>query len=335
MRGLEIHSATAYSWQGRRSPALPRNVAAALTTKSAKAFLLAGVQATLYNEFYVRGGAFPGGRNGSSFDGVGRTPFVERLSAANAGSGVVESGWSVTHLEQGSVVLHRAGLDVWVHPDECITADGRPPRSGDAVGLRLPPEHLQVSPGYYLALAEADFPVSSTERIVRLYWNLLPAGAETFIRAATTILNAAGLAFRAKVLNNADRFHRCDAGVLYVPRSEYVRHRQLIADVHRQVAPRLRRRTPVFTKRLAPGVGLAEDDGTGRSFGMERCRLLAEAAVTAHERGKPSLRGKVEAGVARFDQAGVDIARPYLRPGSSEDYEPLLVLSGSVARVAR
>jgi hypothetical protein len=44
--------------------------------------------------------------------------------------------------------------------------------------------------------------------------------------------------------------------------------------------------TPVFTKFLAPGLGLAEDPGQGDSFGQHRCRLLADAMILAYEQGK-------------------------------------------------
>ena len=43
---------------------------------------------------------------------------------------------------------------------------------------------------------------------------------------------------------------------------------------------------PAFTLALRPGVGLAEDDGDGDSFGERRCALLAEAHRGRAERGR-------------------------------------------------
>ncbi len=321
LRALQIHNRTEFSWRGERSQHLSRNVSAAVTPETARVFLLSNIQETLYTDFYVRGGVRPGRDKASNADVLGRTAFVERLSAANTGQGYLVENWVVRRFEPDAVVVHRDGLDLWVEPEEVIPSNGDEVTTEGTVGLWFPKEHLTFSPGFYLALSDAAFPEPQTDKIVRLYWNLRKDGAEPFISATTTNLNRAGVAFKVKVLRSPGQFSRCDAGVLYLTRSDYFLHRHLVANIHTRVAPWLRRRTPVFTKPLAPGLALAEDTGTGRSFGMDRCRLIAEGAVRAHEHTTTSLRHRLSAVADCFIEAGLDIDRPYLAPGSTDDYE--------------
>jgi hypothetical protein len=321
LRVLEVHSPTEFSWRGERSQRLSRKVSAALAPETARAFLISNIQETLYADFYMRGGVRPGRDKTSNVDLPGRTEFVERLSAANTGRGYLVDKWVVRRYEPDAMVVHRNGLDLWVKPEECVPTNGHEDNTEETVALWFPKEHLTFSPGFYVALSDATSPERQTDKILRLYWNLREGGAEPFIRATTTILNQVGVDFKAKVLRNPGMFTRCDAGVLYLPRSDYFHHRQLIANIHTRIAPSLRRRLPVFTKPLAHGLALAEDTGTGRSFGMDRCRLIAKGAVRAHEHTARSLHDRVSAVADCFVEAGLDFDRPYLAPGSTDDYE--------------
>ena len=70
-----------------------------------------------------------------------------------------------------------------------------------------------------------------------------------------------------------------------------------------------------MTLPLAPGLAFAEDPGGGESFGAHRCLLLAEAAVTAAERGLGAPEDRLEVVRERFAEAGTTLDAPYL--GSS------------------
>jgi hypothetical protein len=77
---------------------------------------------------------------------------------------------------------------------------------------------------------------------------------------------------------------------------------------------------PLFSKYLLPGLGFAEDPGNGESFGMNRCRLLAEAVCRAHASGEPSALARMAAVREVFGENGLALAAPYLNPGSRDDY---------------
>jgi hypothetical protein len=87
------------------------------------------------------------------------------------------------------------------------------------------------------------------------------------------------------------------------------------------VRPSLKAETPLFSKPLAHGLGLAEDPKTGENFGTSRCRLLAEAVCKAHERGLDSAEARWNEVIAAFAAAGLSLDRPHLNPGSTDRYE--------------
>ncbi len=96
----------------------------------------------------------------------------------------------------------------------------------------------------------------------------------------------------------------------------------LLAEVYGEVRGDLKRPVPALTKRIAPGVGLAEDpEGGNDSFGMHRCRLLAEGLVRGWERGAESVEDRLAVVIETFEEAGIDPERPYLNPGSVDDYD--------------
>jgi hypothetical protein len=188
---------------------------------------------------------------------------------------------------------------------------------GALVSLRFPKSLPDISPGFYMAAGDTDMRSRET---VRLYWHVTPEGAVALIHRATSTLNAAGVPFRLKAVDDPVRYTRCDAAVLYIPADRYDAAAPLLSGVYAHVQGYMRSRVPAFTRALAPGLGLAEDPGDGDSFGLHRCRLLADALVTAHEHGAHSVEDRAAAVFERFAAEGLDPDRPYLNPGSPDRY---------------
>jgi len=110
---------------------------------------------------------------------------------------------------------------------------------------------------------------------------------------------------------------RRDAAVLYVERRCFDFVRGIVEEVLRDPAIELRPDTPLFARRMAPGVAYADDPGTGESFGGHRCRLLAEALVGAHDERRPFALAVRE----HFERCGVSPLRPHLHPGTAEPFD--------------
>lgn len=320
---VHIVSPVSFTWLGTPSPDLLPEVRRALTPAMARSCLHGLLRQQLYQDFYIRGGVTPAPRLGHEGGTSLATPFVEALSAANAGHGSWQGGWSLRGAGPAGATVSNGALTVAVQPDEYRPAGEGAPGPDDPVLLHFPKEARRISPGFYLA--EGDLVPPAAAAIVRLYWHLRPSGAAVLMHELTARLNAARLPFRCKVLSDPDAYQRCDAGVLYLGQRDFAVASAILAEVYPRVAPHLDAQTPVFTRCLAPGLGLAEDPGDGESFGLHRCAVLAEGLIRAHERAPRVARDRLATVEATFAEAGIDLARPYLCPGAGDSYHLRLV----------
>ncbi|WP_144186865.1 lanthionine synthetase LanC family protein [Elioraea rosea] len=312
---LRIRSATSFSWFGAPSPRLPRRIADSLDPRLAKTYLTGSIQARLYNQFYIRGRPVPATPHSDLHPDVGLTDFVRQLSAANRSRFSLDSGWSITRRGNGVCTVTKDALTLLVPTQAVEQAQGEE----GPVTVRVPKECFGFSPGFYVALGERELVRDGSVPLLRVYWNIAPDAAASLVTALTVALNEATLPFMLKVLNDARRFTRCDAAVLYVPTDKHDAMHEAVRPVHRALAGALGDAIPAFTLRLAPGLGLAEDPGTGESFGMHRCRLVAEALVAAHAARERSAAARLARVEAQFREAGLDLDRPHLRRADADD----------------
>jgi hypothetical protein len=212
-------------------------------------------------------------------------------------------------------------LRLWIRRED-IHADGNEvPSLAQRHAVRFPKELLKLSPGFYMALGNEGLAFESGRAIVRFYWNLRAEGAPLLVSSATRLLNDDHVPFRLKVVFDPLGYKRCDAGVLYIRRADYERTLPAVHQILAELAANLKPGTPVFTKGLAPGLGLAEEPAASEdSFGMDRCRLLAEATVRIHERAVAEAAARLAIVEEVFTESGLDLAAPYLNPGSPDEY---------------
>ena len=321
LAAVRIRQTGSFSWFGEPSPSLSATLRRAMNGPTMRDYLRHQLQVRLYSDFYCKGSASPGVAQRSASRRPPASPFIVGLSAANTGAGAKEGGWQVVDVARDVVAMERDGLriyaghrDVWAEPEEIISP-------GQIRAVRFPKELLKLSPGFYMALGDESLTFEPGRVLVRLYWNLRADDAPRLIGRATQLLNGDRIAFRLKVLNDPALYGRCDAGVLYVQRTDYERVLPAIRGILTEIGARLGSAAPVFTKVLAPGLGLAEQPlASEDSFGMHRCRLLAEAILRIHERTviEPSKRLAVVGEV--FTEEGLSLAAPYLNPGSLDGY---------------
>jgi hypothetical protein len=157
--------------------------------------------------------------------------------------------------------------------------------------------------------------------LIRFYWNVRADGADALFGALSERLERYQVPFRFECLRASDQLVRRDGAVLYVGR----RHFSIAADVAAQVQTRhraaLRDDACPLTKRVAPGLCLAEDPIGGGSFGMHRCRVVAEGLFNAYARGITEHARRLRTVIERFEARGLDPARPWLNPGSLDGLE--------------
>ena len=302
-RAVAIRGDTRYAWLGQASRPLPAPVRDELDAAERRRYLVACLREELYASFYCHGAPVPA-RWGEP-QAIAADPWLLRaLSDANGGNGGWEPGWRVARVEGDGAVVEAGRLRARVPVRECRGSLG----PGAAVSLAVPKELTALSPGFYTVVSDA---ATSPGAVVRAYWSVTRDSAPALVRALTSRLNREQIPFRLKVADHPSRLDRCDAAVLYLPHAAFEALRPTLEAVGRSLP--LRPRVPAFTLELAPGVGLAEDDGAGESFGVRRCALLADGIVGAHERGLGPA-ASVAAIAGRFAEDGVDLDAPYREP---------------------
>ncbi len=308
---VTIHGPTRYAWMGHTSRPLPGPIEAELNGPERRRYLVRCLREELYASFYCHGRPVQA-RWGEAGPATADPWLVEAMSQANAGRGSWEPGWTVERIEGDEAVVAGSRLRTRVRLADCRAASGAP-GLGDAVSVRLPKELPALSPGFYSVVSEAA-DTASPAGIVRVYWNVNRSGAAALVGALTTRLNSQGVPFRLKVADHAFRLDRCDAAVLYLRGDLFRAVDGMLRDAAAELTPHLRSSIPAFTLDLAPGVGLAEENGGGESFGERRCAVLADGIVRAHENGIVDAGERVEVVVARFAEDGVRMEAPYLEP---------------------
>jgi hypothetical protein len=304
LRAAAVASPTSISWFGRRTRAVPP-VRLGIPVSAYLAHELEGV---LYRGFYTQGAPVPLPAL-LPMPASSAPDFVEALSRANAGRGGWQSGWQVTRRDGPDLEVARNGLRVQVRATDCR------PANAATVSLRRPKEQRAASPGFYVALGDAVPAIADDDVEVRVYFHLIAAGAARFVATCTRMLNEAGVPFELKVVGNPAAYVRCDAAVLYLAAGDFGRAplQAIVATGKRY----LRATVPAFAKPLAAGVAVGEHRASlGGSFGMGRCRLVAEGIVDAYEHGGSGL----DAVARRFADVGLSLETPHLVPGSRDEY---------------
>jgi hypothetical protein len=315
-------SPSKYSWFGKPSPQLTAQFERALNAKAIQSWLLQTLQGQLYSDFYCQGTATPSVKEASAHAHQNVGEFIDELSSSNCGAGYLAEGWQIASRPNTELIARRNGLALCVQKVDCHSGNGDSLDPANRVSLRFPKELLGISPGFYMAVSDVEMPDFDATDVVRFYWNLRPEAAVPLMQELTSELNGARLPFRFKVVNDRGAFSRCDAAVLYAPKSDYAPVVQIVERIYPKICERMNERVPVFTKRLAPGLGFAEDPGTKHdSFGTHRCRLLAEGMFRAWQQDRKLLPDRLRIVEAHFAEHEISLETPFLNSRSADIYE--------------
>lgn len=320
---LRVMPPDRFSWFGERSNVTPQETRKAIDSATTRHYLVAGIRAFLYGRFYLPGHPVPLSEEGVSQTAAAGSPFIDALIQANAGNGCWQPGWSIVERANGGVWVERDGLTVFASQEGYRKSSGSPDTSRH-VCVRVPKGSTASSPGFYLTQSDAPSQLVPGDVLVRLYWHLIAGGAAPLMSFVTGTLNADQVPFQLKVLYDPRSYKRNDAGVLYIAKSDLLRVAPHLERIYGAIRSELMPGEPAFTKRLAPGLGLAEDPGDGESFGMHRCRILADAFVSAAEREITTRAAILELIEERFQDQRLDLDHPYLSPGSVDDYDDIV-----------
>ncbi|MBD2195616.1 MULTISPECIES: T3SS effector HopA1 family protein [Calothrix] len=256
--------------------------------------------------------------------------FYERLHNCNHGTGYFDPNWEVLRQEpDGSIAVIKGGLTLYIEPDCHLKPQSRKAKPGDVVAIWMPKNRIQN--GCYLAVSnfgqlKQDNPDADLGT-GRIYFNITPFGAIALMDSLTMELNEAGIPFSFQVPYNPSAYERYDSGILYFEPHNYSAIREVLQTVYTEHESHFNPEIPLFTKYLAPGLGLAEEPikkfAAQESFGMNRCQIVANGLLEAWQNGKNALDERMYAINRHFNRHLVDVQRPYLNPRSEDIYSPL------------
>jgi HopA1 effector protein family len=282
----------------------------------------AGLAGVLYAEWYLAGPPAPEVGSAGPL-GPGDLNLIDALRAAHADADRWLDGWVVAGVSnRGRTAVSRDGrdrvlarVDVLPRRRQCL-----PPRVGDEVQVTARRDTLDPAGAFWFSFGGSWDEAVIPPGLVRFYWNVAQAAAPELVRALSRGLNDRVDSYALKVAVSDRDVERPDRAVMYLLPSEVAGANSTIRRTHRALGPHLRPRSPRLTLRLAEGLAVAEDPDTGESFGEHRCRLMAEALTQIRRSGHSGDDGSVDAVLEHLREAGIDPARPHLRPGSTTEY---------------
>ncbi|MBH8555025.1 hypothetical protein I8751_22290 [Nostocaceae cyanobacterium CENA357] len=256
--------------------------------------------------------------------------FYKRLHESNFGEGYFDSGWSVIKEESdASLAVTKGGLRLHIQRNKHLQSTEVAVVVGDSVAIKMPKNRVQN--GFYMAVGNAGFSHIEDVKIqpvtVRIYINITPEGAVAVMGSLTQRLNELAIPFSFKVLYNPKEYQRYDSGVLYFDKRDYEVVRKVLKTVYQEHQLHFKSEIPLFTKQLAPGLGLAEEPdqkfAVQESFGMNRCQIVANGLLEAWYQGNESIEGRMQAIIEQFSALEIDLERVYLNANSEDIYKLL------------
>lgn len=246
--------------------------------------------------------------------------FVETISNANKGIGTWEPGWEIHKIldkESNRLIVKKNGLMIWVNSHQFIPNDLSGYDLGQKGYVSMVKEFRELLSGFYMA--NGNISLKENVSITRLYWNISSDGAIPIMETLTTELNDSHIPFQFKILSNSNYFTRADAAVLYFDKQNIKDMVLSLSKIYVKVKPFLKSATPLFAKKLASGLSLAEDPNNGESFGQNRSRILAEALYKIYDNRALSVTDQMLQINEHFDKNNIDVEKPYLKNNDSID----------------
>jgi len=314
---VEIESPDAFSFAGRRLVAPPEAVPTGSPVPPPHPAVQL-LQLQIYEHGYTR--PFTGAVEEEAAT-LPDPAYTEALAAANAGSDRLDYGWQVQEVDPwGRLTAAKNGSVCTVAPGQYLVHGLEAARPGMLVSILLVKGSAAMQPGFYHAFGAAPDPQEPLA-MVRFYLHVRAEGAPRLLAAVTHAFNRYQVPFFFKTLTMPPGYRRADASVLYLRKRFYPIAALLLTEILPALEADLEPAVPLFTKRLAPGLGLAEDPGNGDSFGLSRCRLTSEAIWSAHAAGRDTVGERLAEIERHFAAHGLSLDRPYLNPRSLDRYD--------------
>ncbi len=245
--------------------------------------------------------------------------FVQKLRKANVLKPYWSKQWKVIHVNSdGSVIVDKSELRKLAKSGEYLKEIPiKNLQQGDFVKLFIPTELMTKEDGFFHVYGK-EISDDFNEAMIRFYFNITPEGA---IKLVELLSNRLTIPFQFKCLKKSNSYTRADAGVLYFDKRYFFEIYPILQDIFTEINPFLKPEIPVFSFKIANGIGFAENPPEeSESFGTTRSKLIAEAIVKAFWEEIPTEK-RLEKVQESIKSVGFDFEKLYLNPNARFPYQ--------------
>jgi HopA1 effector protein family len=255
--------------------------------------------------------------------------IVKQLQLNNSSLGYYDPNWVVTKFEtDGAIAVVKNNLMIHIIASEHLAPQHHNCKIGDSVEVIMPKERFLD--GFYMSIGnrggqQAD---QKSPSIVRIYFNITVNGSSLLMNKLTVHLNEMKILFSFKLPYDSSNYYRCDTGVLYVSKRDYLAVHKVLNGIYPLIKQYLEEETPLFTKAIAPGIGLAEEPNfhfeNNDSFGLNRCHIITLALFKAYDNSIIDAEEKLDLITSEFDYFNVNLAKAFLNKDSLDIYPEII-----------
>jgi hypothetical protein len=249
--------------------------------------------------------------------------FYRRLQQSNTSKGYLDPDWQiVSQTDEGELIVVKDGLHLHIDRQQHLPQPSNRAAIGDLVAIYLP--HNLVGRDTYIAVGDVgrlDTSEQDRSLSVELYFNFTPDAAVAIVEQLTRALNKLAIPFQFAILHHPALFYRYDAATLCLSQTGYLAAQKVLAQIYHTHQAEFFPHIPLFSKQLAPGLGIAEVPDSPATFGMQRCELIATGLFATMKQGQTVTADKLIAVRQEFTTAGIDWRQPYLNPAALDCYE--------------
>lgn len=246
--------------------------------------------------------------------------LIMKLKKANKSKITLHRGFKIDFiLTNGNLIAQKDDFKILVEPGQYILLENVEPRLNQKIIIHKPHEIYESENDFYFIYGTTlsdDF----DEAKLRIYFNLNPNGVPLFVESITTLFNKNNIPFTLKCLYETQKYGRSDSCVLYFDKRYFSDFKHIWKVIYLKIEKYLNSKIPLFTLKIQSGVGLAENPKLNKSFGKERCLLIAKGIFMSFYEDIPN-EDKHQFVLKYIATQGFDIDSFYLNPNSPFRYE--------------
>ncbi|MGF1766833.1 T3SS effector HopA1 family protein [Enterovibrio makurazakiensis] len=238
--------------------------------------------------------------------------FFQNLQAANPNKTNWVRNWRVVYCYKNGVVATRKGRVRYFPQGQFLADEPRGEiRKNSKIHFFNSHEFAGLQRDFYYVFGDYVDSDIDSRKSLRVYFNLKPTKAADAISYISFELNRVHIPFTFKCLNSPALYGRADSGVLYVAKHDYRSVLRVLSELRSETFHWCEKEIPLFSLKLAPGVGMAESPDLD-SFGGHCSRVIAEALYGCFEQNLHTQKLRCYEVKRALFYAGIEMASPYI-----------------------